>query len=219
MPVKYFYILLLFISGNLAFGLDIDDSKNILKFMPGWGNRLEFHQAFNCEKAPLPFFIQSEQCSLSCSHYSCETKCKFEKIFETLFYTEGCGSDTIGLFSDRGHSIETTAAIYNQYSRSMILDAIQFIPNFLDPIYKIKVVRLQSSVPVRLIEDGRMKSISAIQLELALYPNPDTLMTNFSSAYILFDATQAGLNQILCISDDAICNKYFYKRKGLFYGR
>lgn len=217
MPIiKLFFLNILLLTSPFAFSTEIVDSKNILKYISGWQQRADFKDAFQCDKTHS-YFFSPQQCPLSCDYYGCEIKCKGESILEAVFYVEGCGSgDLINLYSDRGHTFEITAQTYNSNSRTMILDAIQFIPTFLDPIVKIEV---ESIFPIqaKIIEDGRMKTLKAIQVALKVYPN--LVINQSTSVYVTIDSEKSGLNQILCISDEMKCNFYFFKRKGYIYGR
>lgn len=208
--------ILIFFSSLQLFSFEIIDPRSDLKNILNWPNRSSFNEAFKCDKTHN-YFFSAEQCSLSCDDYVCETKCKTMTRLEAIFYVEDCGSgETINLYSDRGHSIEVIENSYNLHSKTMIVETIRLISEFLDPIYKIKVERVYP-IKAKLIEDGRMKTLNAIQIVLNVYPNSTN--DQYINVYINFNAEASGLNQILCISDEVNCDNYFFKRKGFIYER
>jgi hypothetical protein len=212
--ISVFFLVTLLTVSSFA-EIEVTDPGAHLKMLPGHGNGVEFSKAFTCNQATR-FFVKTGKCKLHCEFGLCEEQCLWPKIVEATFQPEECTKDSVAIYSSLGHEVIVTASDYEASSQSMALTLVKAISLFYDDIQMVRVDQILFPVSKKLIEDGQMKQITMTVVAVSLFP--DKNKNESQGLLISLDLNQSGLNQLMCISSNNMCEPntdYFIKRKGL----
>lgn len=207
--------LLISVSSAWAVEPEIIDVHDSLQGFPYSGGPVEFSQAFQCNK-PLSFFTKTGQCKIHCEFGLCEQQCGWEDIVETDFQPEECSDEQVMIYSSLGNSITATASDYRAASNSIALTILKSASIFYEHIEKIQIESVLFGIHKGLIENGKLRPVQLTTLVLSLFP--DRNKPDSSTLQLHLDLSQAGLNQVMCLSENGACEPnqhYLIKRKGL----
>lgn len=206
----------LFFSLPLSAGeIEIVDPDQTLQRFPFRPGAVDFSNAFQCNR-PLSFFTKTGQCKIYCDEFMCEQQCSWDQFVEAQFQAEECSADQVMIYSSLGHSITATKTDYQLSANSIVFTLLKAIPIFYEHIEKIEISSASIGVRKGLIENGKLKMVHLTTLHLSIFPNKNKPKS--ASLMLHLDLDQAGLDQLMCLSEDGFCDPldhYLMKRKGL----
>lgn len=204
-----------FTSAALSTEIEISDPHKTLDSLSFMGSQVEFSKAFVCNQ-PVFLFTKTGQCKIHCEFHFCEQLCNQDQIVETKFQAEECSSEQVMIYSSLGHIITATSNDYLASSNSLALTVLKAMTIFYEPIEKIQIDSVVFGIRKGLVENGQLKPIQLTTLNFSIFPDRTKLDSILLQLHL--DLDKAGLNQIMCLSENGACNpnqKYLIKRKGL----
>jgi hypothetical protein len=192
--------------------IEISDPRGQLQQLGLFLKPYSFEESFACG-VKTSFFSQVGVCKIDCNENFCAEKCPSvsPKLIEISI--EDCMEDSVYLYSSIGQEWKVTKTDFLESHSSILLTFLKNFSAYKEPVAKISIDTVIYPRFAKIIENGKLKPITVLSLELHIYSSLSS--EGSSSVFLTLDPNEKGLNQLMSLSNSISSNsEYIVKRKG-----